>query len=195
MAPSLGTPAVRAAYMKNLFAQLASHRLDPASRLDADLQREVEAASRASWLPVALNVRTVEAVTGAVGEEPGLALLAECVHAQFESALWRGFIGPAVQLLGASPEALGGWIPRAMQIVFRDCGSWSVEQPHEGELTLRVHDLPPELADHRLWLRSLGVGMGSLFRVCDTEGAADLAGHDADARTAVFELSWKIAPW
>jgi len=180
--------------MKTLFGQLASHPLAVTEQLDEALKREVDVASRASWLPVALNVQTVEAVAANLGEERGLELLADCVYAQFETPLWRGFIGPAIQLLGASPGALGGWIPRAMQIIFRDCGSWATERTGEDALAVTVHGLPRELANHRLWLRSLGIGMRPLFRICDVDGAADLDGYDPAAGSASFRLSWKLPP-
>ena len=58
---------------------------------------------------------------------------------------------------------------------------------------MSVRELPEELAHHRLWLRSLGVGMQPIFRVCDKDGTADLAQYDPIARTASFLLCWKSA--
>jgi hypothetical protein len=117
--------------------------------------------------------------------------MADCVYAQFDTPLWSGFIRPAVKLLGTDPAALGRWIPRAMQIVFRDCGQWSAELSGTAELTVSVRELPPELANHRLWLRSLGIGMRPVFQVSQTQGTADLAEASPAQRSATFQLCWK----
>ncbi|MGH7286573.1 MAG: hypothetical protein ACREI8_00955 [Myxococcota bacterium] len=106
-------PAVQASYMKNVFAALEKQGRLPALASEApQLVRAVEAASRMTWLEVELNVRMVEAMAARFGAEPGLQILAGCVHAQFETPLWKGFIGAALRLLGTDPGSLGRWIPR-----------------------------------------------------------------------------------
>jgi hypothetical protein len=178
--------------MKNLFAALGERgRLDAIARSAPELVRAVEEAPRITWLPVSLNVRTVEVVSSQLGEGAGLELLADCVYAQFETPLWRDFIGGAVRLLGRDPGSLGRWIPHAMRLVFRDCGVWAAERTGEGCLRVAVHSLPETLAGHRLWLRSLGVGMRPLFPLCETDGTADLAELDSGARRAAYEVAWK----
>jgi len=152
---------------------------------------EVAAAPRMTWLPIELNVRMVEAAAAAFGEARGLEILAGCVFAQFETALWKGFIGGAVRLLGTQPGSLGRWIPQAMGLVFRDCGSWSAAQSGEAELSVEVRDLPAALAPHRLWLRSLAIGMTPLFTLCGAEGSSELAELDPHARRARYRLHWK----
>lgn len=194
MTPLRFQPAVRAAYMKDLFSALEARGcLAAIARRDGALLEEVANASRVAWLPIALNVRTVKALCEELGEDRGLERLAECVYAQFEGPLWRSFIAPAVRLLGRDPGSLGRWLPRALQIVFRDCGSWSAELTREGELTVVARDLPPDLAGHRLWLRSIGVGMRPLFLVCGTDGTSALTNLDAEAGRATYVLSWKAS--
>lgn len=185
-------PAVQASYMKNLFAALeAIGRLADVEAADPALLREVASAPRLSWLPVALNVRTVEAVVSSVGEERGFALLAECVFRQFGTPLWKNFIGGAMRLLGAEPGALGSWLPEAFSLVFRDCGRFSIERSGEHELTLRVDDLPPALAAQRRWLRSLATGTTPLFTLCGVSGSARLDEVSLTERRARFVLTWK----
>lgn len=185
-------PAVRAAYMKDLFTSLEERGcLGHVAGRDGALVGEIATASRTAWLPIGLNVRTVEAVCAGLGEERGLALLAECVYAQFDRPLWKNFIGPAIRILGREPGALGRWIPRALQLVFRDTGVWSAESTGEAELRVAARELPEELARHRVWLRSLGIGMRPLFLVCETDGTADLERVDVEARSATYRLTWK----
>jgi hypothetical protein len=185
-------PSVQASYMKNLFAALAAMgRLGVLEQADPDLLREVAAAWRASWLPVALNLRTVEGMAAGFGAERGMALLAEGVYRQFETPLWKHFISGALRLLGSDPGSLGRWIPQAMGLVFRDCGVFSVEPGGEGELRVEVHELPLLLARHELWLGSLATGMTPLFTLCGCDGSGELVETDVARRRARYRLRWK----
>jgi len=189
---SRAQPSVQGAYMKNLFSELEKRgKLAAISARDADLVAEIERASRAGWLPVALNVRTVEAIASIAGERRGLEILAECVFAQFETPLWKNLIAPALRLLGRNPGSLGRWIPAAIRVIFRGCGTWSVERTGETELRVDVHNLPEALAQERLWLRSLGIGMSALFPLSEVDGRADLATYEPAQRRASFTLRWK----
>ncbi|NNL65515.1 MAG: hypothetical protein HKP30_04675 [Myxococcales bacterium] len=185
-------PAVQASYMKNLLATLAAGgRLERLVEIDPELVAEVEAAPRTAWLPIALNVRMVEAMAGAFGAERGLTILAECVYAQFDTPLWRNFVAGGIRLLGRDPGSLGRWIPQALKLVFRDCGAWSAERSSPTELTVTARELPPELAHHELWIRSLAIGFSPLLTLCRTSGASELEALDADAGLATFVVRWK----
>jgi hypothetical protein len=187
-----GEPAVQASYMKNLMAALAAlGRLGPVEAADPELVAEVEASARLSWLPVALNVRTVEAVAACFGEQRGIELLAECVYRQFDTPLWKKFVGGAMRLLGTEPGLLGRFLPGAIGLVFRDCGRWRIENTDECELTLEVEELPAALASHRLWLRSLATGLTPLFTLCGCDGTSELALADERAGRARYRLRWK----
>jgi hypothetical protein len=187
-------PAVQASYMKNLFATLAKlDQLAAVEAADPDLVQEVDAASRLSWLPVSLNVRTVEAMAARFGEQRGIELLAECVYRQFDTPLWKSFVGGAMRLLGTDPGLLGRFLPEAIQLVFRGCGQWSVESTGETELTVHARELPASLVAHGPWLRSLATGMTPLFTLCSCGGSARLAEADEAARSARYVLTWKPA--
>jgi hypothetical protein len=178
--------------MKNVFAALeAQGRLAALARGAPELAGEVAAASRMSWLPIAVNVRMVEAAAACFGAERGLQILSGCVFAQFETPLWKGFLRSAVRLLGTEPSSLGRWIPQAFSLVFRDCGHWSVENVAEHELRVVVRELPEPLAAHPLWLRSLAIGMLPLFTLCGIDGRSELTEVDARVRRASYRLRWK----
>lgn len=189
---SAAGPAVQASYMKNLFAALdEGGRLGRLVEADPELIAEVEAAPRTAWLPIALNVRVVEAMARAFGAERGITILAECVYAQFDTPLWRNFVAGGIRLLGRDPGSLGRWIPQALKLVFRDCGVWSAERSAPSELTVTAQELPPELASHELWIRSLAVGFTPLLTLCGASGTSELATLDADAGSATFVVRWK----
>lgn len=185
-------PAVQASYMKNVLAALerSGHAAALAARAPA-LVEAIEAVPRMRWLPVAHNVRLVESIVACYGETRGLALLAECVFAQFDSTLWRGFVRSALRLLGREPSDLGRWIPHALSLVFRGCGVWSASPDRETALRVEVHELPAALVEERLWLRSLAIGMTPLFMLCERPGTACLEAVDPAARSARYRLAWK----
>ena len=185
-------PAVQAGYMKNLLASLDSlGHLEAMAAHDASLADEVAGASQLAWLPVDLNVRAVDAVAAALGDERGLDTLADCVHAQFDTPLWRNFVGGAVRLLGRDPGSLGRWIPRALQLVFRSCGLWTVDATSDHSLALTGKSVPAELVRHPLWLRSVAIGMKPLFLITGCDGSSRLAQTRIAEGLAVIEIEWK----
>lgn len=189
-----GEPAVQASYMKNLMSALAGvGKLGPVEAADPELVAELDGTPRLSWLPVAWNVRAVEAVAACYGEQRGIELLAECVYRQFDTPLWKKFVGGAMKLLGTEPSLLGRFLPEAIGLVFRDCGRWRVENTDDCELTLDVERLPAPLAAHRLWLRSIAVGLTPLFTLCGCDGSSELIEVDEHAGRARYRLRWKAA--
>jgi hypothetical protein len=56
---------------------------------------------------------------------------------------------------------------------------------------VEVRELPEPLAAHRLWLRSLAIGMLPLFTLCGTDGESELVQRDARGRRASYRLRWK----
>jgi len=190
---SAGQPAVQASYMQNVLQALERLGPDGQAVRDADpeLVREIERAPRMWWMPIAWNLRLVEAANRALGRTRALALLASCIHAQLDTPLWRNFAQGAVRLFGLDPGALVRWLPRAFAIVFRGCGVWRAARSGDGQAVLEVSDLPPELAAHALWVESMGAGGRALLRLCNVRGEVRLAAHDAAAGSARFELRWE----
>jgi hypothetical protein len=185
-------PAVQASYMKNLVTALAGlGKLGPVEAADPELVAEIEASARLSWLPIAWNLRLVEATSACFGEARGVELLADCVYRQFDTPLWKKFVSGAMKLLGTEPGLLGRFLPEAIGLVFRDCGRWRIHNTDERELVLEVEALPPALAAHRLWLRSLATGLTPLFMLCGCDGTSELAEVDERAGRARYRLRWK----
>ncbi len=193
--PPAPDPTVQSSYMKNLFAALARRgALDVLEAGAPDTVAAVAAAGRMRWLPIEHNLRTVSVLCRARSQRPALELLADCVHEQFDTPLWKPFVSGAVRLLGRDPAHLGRWIPKAFSVVFRDCGHFAVEPTGNAELRVTLSEIPDLLLGERLWLSSLGVGMRPIFAVCGLDGVAEQVDLDRNARTARYRLAWKVDP-
>lgn len=192
----MSQPVVQASYMKNVLAALERMGAEGEAvrAADPELFAEIRRAPRLEWLPIAWNVRLVEAVEGALGPGRGLELLTACIHAQLDAPLWKHFTQGAVRLFGLRPDALVRWLPRAFGVVFRNCGEWRVARTGEGAARLEVRDLPPELATQRRWIESMAAGCDALFLLCRVRGSTRLVEHDPAAGSAGFELRWEPAP-
>jgi len=184
--------SVQGGYMRDVGASLA--RLgaegEAVRRADPELFRELAGVSRAAWLPIAYNLRWVEATERGLGWPRALEFLAERVHAQFDLPLFRGFIEGGVRLFGLDPGSLVRWLPRGMGLVFRGCGSWTTTRLGPHAVEIRGRALPPEVAGHARWIESIGAAAGAMFTLCRVSGEARLAEHDSVAGSACIAVEW-----
>jgi hypothetical protein len=193
----MGVPSVQASYMKNSAAILARCGADGAAvlRADPELFEQIEAAWRTAWLPISFNLRLAEACARAIAPERQLELFATMLVEQFESPLWNTLVRGGLRLLGREPGALTRWLPAAVALVFRNCGSWSAQRIDPLRAEVSAEELPKELATHRVWLESMGAAAVAIGHLCDTQGRSELVARDAEAGRARLAFSWDpIAP-
>ncbi|HEY8119981.1 MAG TPA: hypothetical protein VII78_01585 [Myxococcota bacterium] len=191
----MSDPRVQAAYMRALSVSLA--RLGAAGErvraADPELFRIVAEAPRSGWLPVALNMRWVQAVAHVYGWPDALDFLAARVLDQFANPLYRGLVHGGVRLLGLDPGLLVRIVPRGLSVTFRDCGAWTAVRTSRSSVELRASELPKEIASHARWLESIGAGALAMFAVCRVQGRVRLAEHRPEAGSAVVEARWDAA--
>ncbi|HEU4430453.1 MAG TPA: hypothetical protein VFT98_16955 [Myxococcota bacterium] len=185
-------PRVQSGYMKDVAEALARLGAQGAAVRAADeaLFLELASAPRGAWLPIALNVRWVEAAARAFGWPAALDFLAARVADQFGSPLFRSLVDGGVRLFGPHPGALMRVIPRGLAIVFRDCGEWTAVRTSQTSLELRAVSLPAEVAGHARWVESIGAGAIAMLALCRTAGRVQLAEHDRSAGRAVIDVRW-----
>ncbi len=191
----MSDPRVQAGYMRDFADSLARLGAD-GERLraaDPELFREIAEAPRSAWLPIALNLRWVEAAERVFGWPNALEFLAARVQDQFANPLFRTFVEGGVRLLGLDPGALVRLIPRGLGITFRDCGQWSAVRTSEASVELRAVGLPEALAEHERWVESIGAGALAMFAVCRVTGRSRLLEKRAAAGCAVIEARWDAA--
>jgi hypothetical protein len=194
----MSDPRVQAGYMKDIAASLAQLG-DAGKRMlaaDPELFAAIDAAPRSAWLPIALNVRWVEAVERVFGWPAALDFLAARVRDQFGNPLFRVFVEGGVRLFGLDPGALVRLVPRGLSIAFRDHGEWSAVRTSETSIELRASALPKELAASARWIESIGGAALAMFALCEVSGSVRLAEHRAAEGRAVIEARWspKRAP-
>jgi hypothetical protein len=183
--------------MKNSAAILAQSGAAGAAvlRADPELFEQIATAWRTAWLPISYNLRLVEACARAAGPAQFQAILATTLVGQFDTPLWSALIQGGIRLLGREPAALTRWLPSAVALVFRNCGSWRSRRIDPLHAEVCAEELPKELATHRVWLESMGAAALAIGRLCDTQGHSELVAHDADAGTARYLFRWDpIAP-
>lgn len=191
----MGAPSVQATYMKQ-FAErvrLLGAASEPVVASDPELFDAIDRAGRMSWLPVELNVRLIDALYTGLGPARAREFQADQITSQFATPLWRGFIEGGVRLLGLDPAILARWIPRALGLIFKDCGIWTLERRDETSALLRVRGLPPALVEHPHWLDSVSGGVYALFILCKTSGETRVVDVDAERGQAGIALQWKPA--
>ncbi len=189
----MGSPCVQSTYMKQFAGRvlLLGSRAERVVELDPELFEAIEAAGRMTWLPVELNVRIIDALYAGLGPRRAHEFQAEQISAQLGTPLWRGLVEGGVRLLGLDPGVLARWIPPALGLIFRDCGTWTVERTGSESVALCVRGLPEVLGTHPRWLDSVAGGVHALFMICKTTGETEVTEVDAAAGTARIAIRWK----
>jgi hypothetical protein len=185
-------PRVQAGYMRDIAVSLG--RLgaegERVRAADPELFAAIAEAPRSAWLPISLNVRWVEAAARVYGWPNALDFLAARVRDQFGNPLFRAFVEGGVRLLGLEPGSLVRMVPRGLNIVFRDHGTWSAARTSADCIELRADELPKEVAANARWIESIGAGALAMFALCGLPGRARLTEHVAATGRAVIEAHW-----
>jgi len=189
----MGPPKVQATYMKQFAARVKQlgARGEAVVAGDPDLFERIEAASRLGWLPVELNVRMIDALILGLGPRRAHDFQEEQITSQLSTPLWSTFVEGGIRLLGLDPAVLSRWLPNAVGLIFRSCGTWTVERQSESHVTVHVRGLPPALTGSSRWIESVSGGFHALFVLCRTTGEAHVAEQDLETGTARIELHWK----
>jgi hypothetical protein len=193
-------PAVRASYLRLLLDH--ADDLVPGSlrdRLaDADLTA-IECAGPLVWLPVSIDLTLQRALAELLGPERASELLRTGLRQVWASTPARTIVQTAVGLFGVNPGSLARLVPNAWNLLYRECGRWSVERSeadHRDQVLLRLSDLPQTCADELAWLEAVATILHALLILCDAEGEVELLAREARAgmsprSSAVFRLHWR----
>ena len=157
------------------------------ARLKPEVLAEIEDAWGAAWLPIAHDVALTEAFFEVAGEETACRVLRRNLAATFERPILRPIVDAALRVLGARTEGLLRWAPRVWSLLFRDAGELAVEIA-EGHATLRITDMPPEVATSRPYLVGSAAAISAIFDLTRETGVCKLEAWEG--QEARFELRW-----
>ena len=191
--PAMGEPSVQASYMKQFAAQVRTLGVvaDDVIAADPELFQAIGAAGRMTWMPIEINLRMVDALYTVLGVERARRFQADQISRQFDTPLWRTFVEGGVRLLGLDPGALVRWLPRALALMFRDCGIWTVERDDETSAAMIGRHLPEVLVAHPHWLDSVAGGIHALFVLCNTSGETRVRECEPALGQARITIGWK----
>ncbi|MFV8752009.1 hypothetical protein ACNOYE_15795 [Nannocystaceae bacterium ST9] len=198
-------PAVRASYLRLLLDR--ADELVPGSMrghlADAELTA-IECAGPLVWLPITIDLALQRALAELLGPERASELLRASLRQVWASTPIRAIIQTAVGLLGVNPGSLARLVPNAWNLLYRECGRWSVERPETElaeaargrEILLRLAELPQACADEPAWLEAVATILHALLILCDAEGEVELIAREARTGTsprssALFRLQWR----
>jgi len=189
----MGPAKVQSTYMKQFAARVRQlgARGEAVVASDPDLFERIDGASRLGWLPVELNVRMIDALILGLGPRRAHEFQEEQITSQLSTPLWSTFVEGGIRLLGLDPAVLSRWLPNAVGLIFKNCGTWTVERRSNTNSTVHVRGLPPELTGSPRWIESVAGGFHALFVLCRTSGEARVVENDLVAGTARIELDWK----
>jgi hypothetical protein len=175
---------------------LAAVRRLPPSKQDAvlegldELVEQIETVSSLEWLPIRANLDLTEAVYKKLGEEQADVFYQNWLKRQMSAPAFAGLVRTALALFRFDTVALAKWIPKAFDIMYRDYGSFVIQEDGPEQLQVELRDMPAELLDHRAWHRSVANGMHAVFFLTGVKGTSDLVPADPRERCLRVALRW-----
>jgi hypothetical protein len=167
----------RGRYMKDYLA--AVRRLPP-SKQEAVLEgldgliEQIEDVSNLEWLPISANLSLTKAVYEKLGDEAADTFYQNWLKRQMSAPAFAGLVRTALALFRFDTVALAKWIPKAFDIMYRDYGSFVIQEEAPGHVHVELREMPPELADHSSWHRSVANGMHAVFFLTGVKGTTEL---------------------
>ncbi len=191
----MGEPSVRARHLKQTLAAVDRTPARAAVRgaLAPDVLAAIEASHGFDWLPVGHDVALVRAIHGALGPEGHHAFSRATILEAFDGPLLGPLIRVALAVKGRDPAGWVRWIPKAWALMFRDCGSWSVDRiaPDGAELTL--DGMPAACFDDPVWPGSVASSLSALLAGAGAAGETRLVARDPGPRRARYAFRWEPA--
>ncbi|HVY31382.1 MAG TPA: hypothetical protein VHB79_32740 [Polyangiaceae bacterium] len=159
---------------------LAAVRRLPPSKQQAVLEgldnlvEQIEGVSNLEWLPIGANLALTQAVYETLGSEAGDVFFQNWLKRQMSAPAFAGLVRTALALFRFDTVALAKWIPKAFDIMYRDYGSFVIQEEAPGHVQVQLREMPPEIAGHASWHRSVASGMHAVFFLTGVKGTTEL---------------------
>jgi hypothetical protein len=158
-------------------------------RLKPETLEAIEGASPIGWIAIEIDVELTEAFFAVAGAERACQAFRQNLVRGFDRPLLRPIAEGATAILGRSPHRLLRWAPKVWSLVFRDCGSMTLDATPNGAL-LRLTDLPLAITASQDYLEGVGATIEGVFFLAGVPGRCELL--RIRGKEAEFVLSWKL---
>jgi hypothetical protein len=187
----MNDPSVRARHLKATLASVDRLPEGPAIRraLPVDHLAAIEAAHGQDWLPIALDVGLVGTIQRTLGPDRHDQFSRAVVLEAMDGPLLGTLVRIAISVFGHDPARWVGWIPKAWQLMFRDCGRCAIERSEPGEVRLTLAELP-EICLDEVWLESVASSLSALLARAQVTGRSTFDGADPTSHSASYALRW-----
>lgn len=185
--------STRGRYMKDYLT--AVRRLPP-SKQDAvltglhELVERIETVGNLAWLPISTNLELTDAIFRGLGNEQADAFYQNWIKRQMSTPAFAGLVRTALSLFRFDTIAVAKWIPKAFDLMYRDYGTFVIEQTGPNQADVELQKMPAELVAHDNWLRSVGSGLQALYFLTGVRGTVELAEANAAEKRVRFSLRW-----
>lgn len=203
-------PAVRASYLRLLLSacdEFGPPAMEIRERLGDVHQTSIECAGPLVWLPIEAELALQRALSEVLGRARTREFVLARARQFMAGSLLQNVMLAAVELFGLDPGSLARVVPGAWNLLYRDCGRWTVARSFDPdrqrarewrEVELRLHELPDICAHEDAWIEAVGTVQHALLLACgrtDDSGEVELleriVGDRGDPAQLVFRLAWK----
>ncbi len=185
--------STRGRYMKDYLA--AVRRLPP-SKQDVVLAgllpvvERIESAGNLEWLPIAVNLELTDAIFRGLGQEQADAFYQHWLKRQMSAPAFAGLVRTALSLFRFDTVGVAKWTPKAFDLMYRDYGSFVIEQTGPERVDMQLEKMPVELVSHENWLRSVCSGLHALYFLTGVRGTTELEAVNVAERRVQIVLRW-----
>lgn len=147
----------------------------------------IEGAPSSSWFPIELDVEVAEIIGKTCGIDGLRRWARRGLERGFGAPCLKGIVRGAVGMFGLEPANVLRFVPRGIENIYRNCGSWEAVSTDEGFVDLRWDDAPSVVARSAMCTESFAGALEAVLDALDRTGTVTL-GEDGD--TLVFEMRW-----
>jgi len=189
-----GTPAVNAGVMQDGLSVIAG-REDQAAIFDAiddDILQVARAAPRNGWLPLAVDLHIMHAVSTVVGVERTREVGYASTMATAETPILKPVLKGAVTVFRVKPKAVVRLVARVMPTLYKNIGTLSYADDGATRGILSWNDAPAALYedDALPWVAGLIGGFEVAYTLCEAEGGVEFVRPQDGGEGPLFRFSW-----
>lgn len=189
-----GEPQVRVGYMRMMFDQIDRHDAPGMDAVVADLAATREQVMRSGglgWLPGAVNLDTIDALTVRLGRPEGERFFQLLWPRVWADAPFLSNFTQGILRMHRDPGSYLKYIQRGFPQVFRNFGDWKLGERGTGVARATLVGAPVGCFHHdAAWMHYTAASLVTLYDQGGHAGEVRLVDLDPVRRAAQFEFRW-----